>query len=198
MKLIFIRHGQTTGDVEDRYGGTYDDALSPEGEAQAATLAQTLASKGVGQILSSPLLRARQTAATLAKACGAPIEVVENLKERNQYGPLSGMVKAEAKRQHPELVEQVKDRLNTLPGAESYEAFRQRLTEVFQEIISKNAPSCRAIVWHGGGMRVLFRDILGWGELTSIGDCCWVELEGSGTTWRLVASSGLEFAFKQP
>lgn len=30
-KFLFIRHGETTGDVEDRYGGTYDDALSPNG-----------------------------------------------------------------------------------------------------------------------------------------------------------------------
>ncbi len=35
MKLIFIRHGETTGDVEDRYGGDYDDNLTAKGHEQA-------------------------------------------------------------------------------------------------------------------------------------------------------------------
>ncbi len=62
MHIIVIRHGQTTGDVEDRYGGAYDDALSPEGEAQVRQLAEELAGKGMQQIYTSPLQRAEQTA----------------------------------------------------------------------------------------------------------------------------------------
>lgn len=55
MHLIVIRHGQTTGDVEDRCGGAYDDLLSPEGEAQVRQLAEELAGKGIQQIYTSPL-----------------------------------------------------------------------------------------------------------------------------------------------
>jgi hypothetical protein len=28
MKIYLIRHGETTGDVEGRYGGDFDDSLS--------------------------------------------------------------------------------------------------------------------------------------------------------------------------
>lgn len=28
MKIFLIRYGETTGDVEDRYGGWYDDHLT--------------------------------------------------------------------------------------------------------------------------------------------------------------------------
>lgn len=31
MKIFLIRHGQTTGDIEGLYGGTYDDRLSKKG-----------------------------------------------------------------------------------------------------------------------------------------------------------------------
>lgn len=35
MKIYLIRHGQTTGDVEDRYGGAYDDELTDKGKNEA-------------------------------------------------------------------------------------------------------------------------------------------------------------------
>ena len=180
MRLIVIRHGQTIGDVEDRYGGAYDDALSPEGESQVRQLADELASKGIQRVFTSPLQRAQQTAQGLAAKAGCSIAVVDSLKERNQYGQLTGMTKAEARQQHPDWVEALKDRLNTIPEAESYTEASTRMTQAYAEVLAQaeNAGhNCVAIVWHGGGMRVLFRDILKMGELSQIGDCCWVELE---------------------
>lgn len=38
MKIYLIRHGQTTGDVEDRYGGAYNDELSAKGKVQTHEL----------------------------------------------------------------------------------------------------------------------------------------------------------------
>jgi broad specificity phosphatase PhoE len=35
MNLFFIRHGETTGDVEGRYGGDYDDRLTEKGSRAA-------------------------------------------------------------------------------------------------------------------------------------------------------------------
>jgi len=43
MKLFLIRHGQTTGDLEDRYGGTYDDHLTELGHEQLQATAEKLA-----------------------------------------------------------------------------------------------------------------------------------------------------------
>ncbi|MFZ2619659.1 MAG: histidine phosphatase family protein [Alphaproteobacteria bacterium] len=197
MKIIFIRHGQTTGDVEDRYGGMYDDALSPLGEHQAQQLAGELANKGISHIYASPLLRAQQTAQVLAARVGcSSISTVEDLKERNQYGVLSGMVKAEAKLQYPEWTAQLHDRLFTVPEAETYAAASARTQAAVADMITKNHP-CTAVVWHGGGMRILFRDILQWGELTDVGDCAWVELERKSTQmpWKISASQRMGFAF---
>lgn len=42
MKIYFCRHGQTTGDVEDRYGGNYDDRLTELGLNQSKELAKKL------------------------------------------------------------------------------------------------------------------------------------------------------------
>lgn len=195
QRLIVIRHGQTMGDVEDRYGGAYDDVLSPEGEAQVQKLAEELAGKDIQQIYTSPLKRAQQTAQGLAAKIGCAVMLVDGLQERNQYGQLTGMTKAEARQKHPDWVEALKDRLNTLPGAESYAEASQRTAQAFAKVLAQAetaSHSCVAVVWHGGGMRVLFRDILKMGELREIGDCCWVELEYSAEGVRLGVMTRLE------
>lgn len=189
MKRLFvIRHGQTTGDIEDRYGGDYDDLLSPEGERQVVRLCEEIKNFCIQDVFSSPLKRAQQTARALANAANCDVITIDGLRERNQYGPLTGMTKSEARDRYPDLVEQVKDRLQTIPGAESYSDAAQRMKSAYYTAVSR-MPSCAAIVWHGGGMRVLFREILRAGELKEIGDCGWVELEQD--------SDNVEFTIKK-
>ena len=195
MKIIFIRHGQTTGDVEDRYGGDYDDHLSEEGVAQAQALARELADAHIEVLYVSPLVRAQETATILSQALACPTVIEPNLKERNQYGILTGMVKAEAREKYPELVEQVKDKYNTIEGAESYEAASARVQGVLHKLLDDSTHDTIGILWHGGPMRVLFRDYLTWGEVTELGDCSWVELEKSGDHFIKVDSRRMSFGF---
>lgn len=42
MKIYLIRHGETTGDIEGRFGGDYDDHLTEQGKQQATTLGEQL------------------------------------------------------------------------------------------------------------------------------------------------------------
>lgn len=197
MRLFFIRHGETTGDVEDRYGGDYDDSLTEKGIAQANELAAKLKGKGIEAVYTSSLLRARETAKIIADTVGCTCFVRPELKERNQYAALSGLTKAEAMQSNPEFVEMLKDRRNTIEGAESYDDFSARIAHGFEalvELFDYSTSDTAAIVWHGGPMRVLFRDVLKWGELTELGDCSYVELEQDGDTWKLKSSSGITIA----
>ncbi len=198
MKLFFIRHGETTGDVENRYGGTYDDHLTEKGVAQSNDLGNQLKDKGIQMIFSSPLQRAQETADIIAGYTNSKTETEDNLKERNQYGILSGMIKSEAQEKHPDLVEMLKDRLNTIEGAESYEDFSERISESFRKIVNDSTYDTVAIVSHGGPLRVLFRDILKWGEIDDIGDCAFVELEKQGDTFAWVHSGGFKPSFQIP
>lgn len=186
MKRLFvIRHGQTTGDVEDRYGGDYDDVLSPEGERQVVGLCNELKNSGIQKVFSSPLKRAQQTAKELAEASHCDVITINGLRERNQYGVLTGLTKSEARGRYPDLVEQVKDRMQTIPGAESYLDAAQRMTSAYRDVLAR-MDSCAAMVWHGGGMRVLFREILEAGELKEIRDCAWIELQQDNDNGRFV------------
>jgi broad specificity phosphatase PhoE len=93
--LILSRHGLTTRSrPEQHLGQRIDIALSVEGEAQAAALATRLAPIAFDRVISSPLLRARQTADAVRAAPHAarrpPLEIDPRLTEMN-YGAWEGL-----------------------------------------------------------------------------------------------------------
>jgi len=66
-KLFLIRHGQSDGNAEGRFGGHGPTPLSKLGEKQAHLTAKALAKEGITAIFSSDLHRAVQTAEALSK-----------------------------------------------------------------------------------------------------------------------------------
>src|SRR5882724_11287713 len=98
MNIYLMRHAQTTGDVEDRYGGDYDDHLTPLGKQQSTDVAKKLAEKNPKVIYASPKIRARETAQIIKEAISpdTPLVIVNDFRERNRYGVLTGLTKQEA------------------------------------------------------------------------------------------------------
>jgi broad specificity phosphatase PhoE len=86
--IFLIRHGETLGNAS-RIVQRPDIPLSPRGMAQAERLARRLARERVSRILSSDLLRARQTAECVQRATGAPLAFEPLLHERN-FGDIRG------------------------------------------------------------------------------------------------------------
>jgi len=64
--VVIIRHGQSQGNAEGRFGGHTDTPLSPRGRRQATATARALASEKFNAIYSSDLPRAIETATPLA------------------------------------------------------------------------------------------------------------------------------------
>ena len=79
--IVFARHGQTAPNRDGLVLGRADPELTEEGRRQAALLAAALAGESVTAILTSPLVRARQTAEAVGAACGAIVTVDERLLE---------------------------------------------------------------------------------------------------------------------
>lgn len=184
--LYIIRHGQTTGDLEDRYGGNYDDRLTELGRKQAQELAGKLENEGIQKIFASTLIRAKETAQILGENLGIPVEEKSGFCERNMYGIMTGMVKAEAKEKYPELVEELKNNDHRIPQSESLSDFKDRIENVLKDI-SESGLEKIAIVTHGGPIWLIFREILNYGDVET-NDCGYAvlkEKEGSYTTKRL-------------
>ncbi len=89
-RLYVVRHGQTERSARLVYSGQADVPLTATGRDQALDAAERLAGCGVDAIVSSPLVRARDTAAAIAAATGIPMSVDERLIEVD-YGPFEGL-----------------------------------------------------------------------------------------------------------
>jgi broad specificity phosphatase PhoE len=192
MKIYLMRHGQTTGDLEDRYGGDYDDHLTDEGRKQAEELAQKLSGRNIEIIFHSPLLRAQETAHILVESLKIPKMEIESLRERNAYGILTGMVKAEAREKYPNQVELLKDPHNTVQGGEEYEVFRKRILGQFEKLANGNYQTI-GVVTHGGPIYCFFREIVGEGELKHLGDCAIIELEYQTGQFELISMDSASY-----
>ncbi len=190
MKIFIIRHGETTSDVENKYGGDYDDHLTEKGIAQAKELAEKIANRGIEIIFSSPRIRAKETSDILKDKLNCEIKVVDDLRERNAYGVLTGMNKEEAKINYPEHVDLLGDHRNTIEDAETYEHLLERVDATFENIANSSYETV-AIVSHGGFIRCLFRDVLKFGKVKEISDCAFCELEKGNSGLKIINMNGM-------
>ncbi len=81
MQLILVRHGQPD---EQHASKAHDPPLTAAGQAQAGAVGRLLAAQGVTCIVSSPLQRARDTAAPLAQWTGLPVQVMDGWAEADR------------------------------------------------------------------------------------------------------------------
>jgi len=190
MKIYLIRHGQTTGDIEDRFGGDYEDHLTEEGERQAVQLGEKLMSKGIEIIFCSPRVRAQETAELVNQKLNTEVKITKDVRERNHYGVMTGMTKEEAKEKYPDQVGLLHDTKNTIKGGEDYESFGKRIKKSLDEILDSNYQTI-GVLTHGGPIRFIFREILKLGEI-KIGDCAVAELDYDGKDLRVINLDGIE------
>lgn len=81
-KLFLVRHASPEWNRPDLpYHIPPGPPLSPQGLAEAQSLASFLQTTGVHRLLTSPLERCLHTAQIVSTATGAPLEVVDGLRE---------------------------------------------------------------------------------------------------------------------
>lgn len=188
MKIYLIRHGETTGDIENRYGGDYDDHLTDKGKEQARELANKLDGKDIEMIYHSPRIRAVETAKILGNKLGVRLKAVDDVRERNNYGVLTGMVKSEAKKKYPKEIEKLEkiQLYHKVKGSEDYEHFKKRVINAFNEIIEDDKYKTVAIISHGGPISCVVREVLKLGEIKKLGDCGILEIDKRGNKLKLI------------
>ncbi len=194
MKIFLCRHGETTGDLEDRYGGFYNDSLSKKGVAESVELAEKLSGLGIELVAHSSLNRAKETAGIVAKKLGVELKEKIELCERNHYGILTGMKKSEALDKFPGEVAKFKD--NPLRpgviGGEDYDVFKKRVVGMFLHISRCRHHNTVAIITHGGPIKCIVREVLKLGELKRLDDCAILEIVVKNSKFSLIAMQGAE------
>ncbi len=94
--LTLVRHGQTASSARSAYSGQSDIPLTELGREQAVRAAEQLGGAGIDAVISSPLIRARDTAQAIAVATGAPLTIDDRLIEVD-YGPFENLDRAGAR-----------------------------------------------------------------------------------------------------
>jgi broad specificity phosphatase PhoE len=173
--IVFARHGQTAPNREGLVLGRADPELTEEGHRQAALLAAALSAEPVSAILTSPLLRARQTAEPLEAACGIPVVVDERLLEID-WGTWEGRATGSLAQSD---VERWKADKGAAPEGESLDSLSLRVESFCTEqlggdgvvvAVSHVSPIKAAAAWAMGvDGTVAWRMFLGLASITRVG-----------------------------
>lgn len=161
-KLFLIRHGQSAGNAEGRFGGHSATPLSDLGCEQARLAAVALAKENINAIYSSDLLRAVQTAKPLARMLGIEIVTSTALRERN-VGVLEGLTFDESKAAHPDDYYALVNRNihHVITDGESYRHLLNRITAELRDILRQHRGERIAIFTHTGALCFMTLHLLG-------------------------------------
>ena len=160
--VLLVRHGQSEGNAERRFGGHTATPLSSRGRAQALATAQALSSERPTAIYSSDLQRAMQTAKPLARLAGLPINATEAFRERS-VGVMEGLTFEDAAQTHPEQYAALlrRDFDHVLTGGESYRQLLDRAWQKLDEIIQEHHGGTIVVFSHTGTICILALHLIG-------------------------------------
>lgn len=145
-RCVLVRHGETEWSLDGRHTGRTDLPLLPEGVEQAKALRPVLAARPFAAVLTSPLLRARETAELAGLGPAAVVD--EDLAEWD-YGAYEGVTTTQIRVDRPgwELF------ADGVPEGESADDVALRVDRVIARI--RSTPGDVACVAHSHVLRVL-------------------------------------------
>ena len=161
-RVLLIRHGESRGNAERRFGGHSPTPLSELGHRQAEATARALSNERVTAIYSSDLLRAVQTAEPLARATGLEITKTSALRERS-VGLMEGLTFEEAAAAHPEEYAALlrRDFEHVLAGGESYRQLLDRAAAELDRAVERHRGGTVALFSHTGTICILALHLMG-------------------------------------
>ena len=156
--LLLVRHGRTAINVGNKLQGRIDHPLDEVGRQQAVEIASVL--EGIDRVISSPLIRAKQT----ADAFGLPVEVDPRFIELD-YGDFDGMLQKDV----PALTWKEWRRDNDFrpPNGETLIELDLRVREALSELINEARAKNIVVVSHVSPIKAA----IAWTIGTDVGSC---------------------------
>jgi probable phosphoglycerate mutase len=163
--LLVVRHGESMPEHPDHpfpmVDGHGDPPLDPVGVKQAELLADRLQDEKIDAIYVTTLQRTHETAAPLAARLSLTPIVEPGLREVF-LGEWEGTFRAKAQSGDPAF-ERIwtEERWDVIPGAESHDAFDERVWGGIQRIIAGHPDQRVMVVSHGGTIGHLLHRVTG-------------------------------------
>lgn len=154
-EIVFVRHAESQANNDGVWNGRTDGGLSPAGEESLDALGRRLSTWNFDAVLSSPLSRARATAASFASDV-----VVENDLTEIDLGRWEGIPFAEVQSRFGEQLQQaIEDKVSPMgETGESLTEVSRRALRVVDRIFDDMSDGQRvAVVTHGGFLQPILR-----------------------------------------
>ncbi len=159
--LVLVRHGQSAWNLENRFTGEVDVALTPLGREEAKAAGKKLKDLSFSRCFTSVLQRAIETLTLILEESGHPEWPVTRdkaLNERN-YGELQGLNKAETAQKYGDHQVAIWRRSYAVrpPGGESLQDTAARVIPYYKKEIEPLLQKGENIlvVAHGNSLRAL-------------------------------------------
>jgi probable phosphoglycerate mutase len=165
-QLVFVRHGQTDANRNGVLLGRLDPPLNDAGREQANAVAARVALLRPARVVTSPLVRAMETAAIVAAACGLGSDVaVDDRLIEVDYGEYDGLPLGDL----PEdLVWRWRNDADFAPpGGESLASVRKRMGAYTSEVLDALADGPHVAVSHVSPIKAAVLWALGLPDLYS-------------------------------
>ena len=199
MVLALIRHGQTDWNLAARMQGRTDIPLNDTGRAQARAAASAFAAESWHAVVSSPLGRARETAAILAEHLALPLGAAYDELVEQEFGEAEGTLVAELDTRWPD-----RDFAGKEPDHEVGERGVRGLERVARDHEGKRV----LVVAHGTLIRHTLAEISGhdprhyprldnlsWSHVRSNTSVASMgSLSPTDASWQVLTVAGVEFA----
>ena len=144
-ELFLVRHGETDWNRERRVQGRTDVPLNDTGRAQARAAGKLLARREWDSVLTSPLSRASETAAIIARELGLAMPEPFAAAIERDYGQAEGLDFAALDAKWPGR--------KRAPGGETREQVAGRFLPALLELAAQRPGQALVIVSHGGAIR---------------------------------------------
>lgn len=160
-RVVFIRAGETDWNRLGRWQGWVASPLNAHGRRQAHKLAQFIRNLGLSALVSSDLVRARQTAELLDEVLDFAVVYDARLRERS-VGAWQGMTLQEMRDWYPDDFAQLAGDPEhfRVAGAESRADVRLRMRAAFDAVIEADAGETVGIVSHTTAIKLLLDQLI--------------------------------------
>jgi len=149
--LVLVRHGETDWNRERRFQGLADTPLNAAGQGQARELAAVLRSERLGVVYTSPLRRAKETAAVVAAELGLDAHELEELREID-VGDWQGLTIEDVRKRYPEQLDAAWR--SGWPNGETHDELSERVLPVLLDLDRRHSGERVLGVTHAGPIRV--------------------------------------------
>ena len=156
MDLLLVRHGQTDWNPIGKVMGAHPIPLNAKGLEQAQNLNRWLQSIDITRIYTSPMLRAVQTAETIAQGRNLPVEIEEGVAEID-YGDWVEKTFEEVRTQYPEQYNAYRFSPSTMqiPGGEMVSNVQKRAVQAIEKLRAKHQGERVVVVSHADVIKAI-------------------------------------------